>query len=116
MTVNFFVPHATSPMHAEDMYQAFAKLGDYPPLDLNRRVYSLTFRNDGEEFQATVGKMIPGRDWRHAGIVLAIIESRNLVYVHTESRNAYCAGPVLAGRPEDCHNRQWFSDFAPPKI
>jgi len=116
MTVNFFLPGATDAAQAEGMYQALAESSGYPLLNPDTRLYCLTFRNDGEAFQATVGQMIPGRDWRHAGIVLAIIESTKLVYVHTASRNAYVDGPVLAGHPDDCRGRQWFADFAPPNI
>jgi len=117
MTVNFFVPRTNDAAHAEDMYQDLAtgRIISYPLLNPEQRLYCLTFRHDGKEFQATVGKTIPG--WpEQVGIVLAIIESTSLVYVRTAREKETIVHTIFAGHPQNCCNRQWFADFSPPDI
>jgi len=115
MTVNFFVPRTSDAAHAERLYQDLATgpIISYPLLNPNARVYCLTFHHDGKEFQATVGKTIPG--WPEpVGIVLAIIESTSLVYVRTAPEGENIVHTIFAGHPQDCRNRQWFADFSAP--
>ena len=61
--MKFFVPHAT-PEETEDVYASFAEMcgrGVPPP---ERRIYSIRFISDGEEWTATVGEQLRGTDTR----------------------------------------------------
>jgi hypothetical protein len=55
----FFVPAATTEMQ-ESVYADFAKLCDSNVSDLERRIYSIVFVHDGEEWTATVGEALRG--------------------------------------------------------
>src|SRR5690606_20188448 len=59
----FFVPQppdwpAGTP---EELYAQFAKFANSPPLPPDRRIESITFMHDGEEWTATVGEKLHGR-------------------------------------------------------
>lgn len=112
--VKFFVPAAESAEQAERVYEDLLKASSlYRLLHPKARLYSLTFQHNGHRFRATVGQAIPG--WSdHVGVVLAIIETQQLVYVHTQRGVALQEGPILAGHPSDCRDRQWFEDFPLP--
>jgi hypothetical protein len=113
--IKFFVPAARDAEEAETQYQYFMRQPSlYPPLRPGARVYALTFQHNGKPYRAQVGEPIPG--WPdQVGIVLAIIESRQLVYVHTQIGVLRRTGPILAGHPDDCRDRLWFEDFPPPR-
>lgn len=113
MGVKFFLPDAADAEMAERQYALFIQdASAYGHLRPEARVYSLVFHHNGEPYQATVGEPIAG--WRDpVGRVLAIVESRQLVYVHTERGVVRGNGPILAGHPNDCRDRQWFEDFPP---
>jgi hypothetical protein len=55
----FFVPSATTEMQ-ESLYADFAKLCDRTVSDSGRRIYSIVFVHDSEEWTATVGETLRG--------------------------------------------------------
>lgn len=56
----FFVPAAT-PDNQESVYEEFARWCNRTVPDQGRRIYSITFVHDGEEWTATVGESLRGR-------------------------------------------------------
>ncbi len=115
----FFVPAAT----LEDQESAYADLAKLsrcavPPVE--RRIYSITYTHDGEEWTATVGEHLKGVRYRTSrvrgqkvgreqrlsdpAVVLAIFED-NPFFVVTNHRIAENVGsrwenPFMAGRPD----------------
>lgn len=59
----FFVPAAT-PDNQESVYASFAKWCGRAVPSLERRVYSITFVHNGDEWTATVGESLSGRRFR----------------------------------------------------
>ena len=56
----FFVPEVADADKYEEVFKALAKYcGVEPPL-IDRRIYSITFVHDGEEWTATVGERMRG--------------------------------------------------------
>jgi hypothetical protein len=55
----FFVPAAT-PENQESVYAEFAKQAGRSALPVIDRIYSITYRHDGEEWTATVGEKLKG--------------------------------------------------------
>ena len=116
----FFVPAAT-PEDQESVYADFAKLCHCPAPNLEYRVYSITFSNDGETWTATVGESLRGtkvRLMRRRGnkveqsislgdpaTVLAIFPGVPYQVVTNEGIGrrvgSRFANPFLAGEPSD---------------
>ena len=115
----FFVPAAT-PDNVESVYAGFAKWCSRTVPAMDRRIYSITYVHDGEEWTATVGEPLRGirhRTSRSRGkkiertvhlsdpaVVLAIFPGDPYMVV-TNQRLAGNVGsawenPFLAGRPE----------------
>lgn len=61
----FFIPGITSDKQ-EEVYANFALLCDEPVADVVRRIYSITFVHNSEEWTATVGETLRGV--RHAKV------------------------------------------------
>ena len=64
-TLGFFIPGIT-PDKQEEVYAKFALLCDKPVVDVTRRIYSITFVHNSEEWTATVGETLRGV--RHATV------------------------------------------------
>ncbi|MFC1944990.1 hypothetical protein ACFLX5_05915 [Chloroflexota bacterium] len=56
----FFIP-AAQPNEHEREYARLAGIAGYPVPPLGERIYSITYRHDGEEWVATVGKRLHGK-------------------------------------------------------
>jgi hypothetical protein len=56
----FFIPAAT-PEIEESVYADFARMCHRSVLERGRRIYSITFVHDGEEWTATVGEALSGK-------------------------------------------------------
>jgi hypothetical protein len=114
----FFVPAAT-PENQESVYADFAKLTRSAVPPVVRRIYSITYNHDGEEWTATVGQNLTGvrrktsrvkgvkveREQRLSdpALVLAIF-SGDPFFVVTNHRLVGNVGsrwenPFMAGRP-----------------
>lgn len=59
----FFVPAATTD-NQESVYAEFARWCGRPVPSPERRIYSITFVHDGEEWTATVGEALRGKRFR----------------------------------------------------
>lgn len=114
----FFVPAAT-PDNQESVYADFAKWIGYPVPSPGKRIYSITYTHDGEEWIATVGERLRGtrlRTTRSRGkkiertypisdpaIVLAIFPGAPYMVVtnHRIAGNVGSAweNPFMAGQP-----------------
>jgi hypothetical protein len=57
--LHFFVPAAT-PDNEESVYASFAEWCHCPVPSRDRRIHSITYVHDGEEWTATVGKRLEG--------------------------------------------------------
>jgi len=55
----FFVPAATSE-NQESVYNSFANMCHVPIPEKSKRIYSITYIHDGEEWVATVGEQLHG--------------------------------------------------------
>lgn len=94
--MKFFVPWADSPEQAEKVYAAFvANSATYPLSHPTARIRSATFTHRNREYRAEVGKEIAGFP-EHAGPVLAIVGTTQLVCIHTQLRGGLSASPILA--------------------
>src|SRR6267143_4823594 len=60
---SFFVPAAT-PDNQESVYAGFAEWCQRPVSPLERRIYSITYVHDGDEWTATVGEALRGIRYR----------------------------------------------------
>jgi hypothetical protein len=58
--VAFFVPRASDDEQAERLYDAFAEFAGCEPAAPGRRVQSVSFRQDGARWVATVGEELHG--------------------------------------------------------
>jgi hypothetical protein len=114
----FFVPAATAE-NQEEVYGGFAKMCGRPIPDIKKRIYSITYVHDGEEWTATVGESLHGIGHRitrsrgkkhdrtyHVGdpaIVLAIFPGAPFMVVtnHRIAGNVGSAweNPFFAGTP-----------------
>jgi hypothetical protein len=56
----FFVPHVANTDKYEEVFEALAALHGFKPPPADRRIYSITFVHDGEEWTATVGERMSG--------------------------------------------------------
>ncbi len=94
--MEFFVPHASTPEEAEDVWQATRK---FQTEGLgweisDRRIYEIHYRHNGETLTATVGEPEPLTREE----VLVILESQSFL-VCTTNRGVLRGMPVLAGIP-----------------
>lgn len=110
----FFVPAASTPEIAEKAYAAFVKTSPYLLLHPSARLFRISFPHRARAGRAQlcvaeVGKSIT--NWPEpAGPVLAIVETANLVLVHTVGREALAAGPLMVGAREVAE-RVYFDDY-----
>ncbi len=116
--MQFFVPHA-EPESAEKIYADLARFARCVVPPAGRRIASIQFRHDGEDWTATVGAQLTGvrveTKRRKAGkvtvrtplsdaaVVLAIFEGHPYIVV-TDSRplgdkSSHWVNPFLAGQP-----------------
>ena len=121
----FFVP-AAPPENQEKVYAELAKLGRCAVPLVERRIYSITYTHDGEEWTATVGEHLKGVRYRTSrvkgqkvereqrlsdpAVVLAIFGG-DPFFVVTNHRIVGNVGsrwenPFMAGRP---HSVAYFS-------
>jgi len=56
----FFVPEVADADNYEGVFEALAKYSGVDPPPTDRRIYSITFVHDGEEWTATVGERMHG--------------------------------------------------------
>lgn len=56
----FFVPAGADPDKYEEVFEALAGLHGFKPTPADRRIYSISFVHDGEEWTATVGERLRG--------------------------------------------------------
>jgi len=56
----FFVPEVANADKYEEVFEALAGLYGFKPPPADRRIYSITFVHDGEEWTATVGERMHG--------------------------------------------------------
>ena len=128
-TPQFFVPAAATPEQAEAVYGQLADVCRKSVPSLPQRIYSITFRHDGEEWTATVGEKLSGTKYRITGkgsnkrevatptadpaIVLAIF-SGEPYFVVTNQIAGYIGSKwesvFMAGRPSRV------TYFAPPLV
>jgi hypothetical protein len=121
----FFVPGATSD-NQESIFASLAEFAAQPVPAIGKRLYSITYGHDGEEWTATVGESLRGLRHQHArsktrtlerpsvsrppvsvsdpAVVLAIFSGNPYVVVtdHRIRRNVGSAweNPFYARRPE----------------
>lgn len=57
----FFIPRASDDAQAERLYEALAEFAGCEPAPPGRRVRSITFRQDGARWVASVGEELSGR-------------------------------------------------------
>jgi hypothetical protein len=117
--MKFFVPAATSPAQAEEVYATFVRacVKTYP-LKSAARLYSISFLDRGrsgvvaQACTAQVGDELIG--WRRepVGPVLAIIETAGLVQIFTKHRGGLSDGPLLVS-PGEVTERVYFDDCTP---
>jgi hypothetical protein len=62
----FFLPGAT-PGKDEELYAAFAESVGHAVPEFDKRIYSINFRHNGEEWTATVGQTMSGNSLRTIG-------------------------------------------------
>lgn len=109
-SLKFFVPFAESQRQAERVYRAFAqhdaRFELYHP---ESRLYELKFRRRGEQFHAVVGQELFG--WRYpVGPVLAIIETRGPLCIHTRLQGGISTTPIYVSA-DSVWARRYFDDF-----
>jgi hypothetical protein len=105
---NFFVPHATSPEDAEQVYSVFLRNSTRSPGHAGR-LFSITFRVGRLRATAEVGKEMT--NWpERSGKVLGIIKTPELVCVHTEFRGGLSGTPILVSRNE-VREYVYFDDY-----
>jgi hypothetical protein len=105
---NFFVPFADSPGQAERAYSGFRQQNQYPTVG-NSRIFKISYDYRGKLLTAEVGKDFSGFP-EPVGAVLAIVESSNLVTIHTQLRGGLSATPILVS-PNKITERVYFDDF-----
>lgn len=90
----FFVPHASSPEQAEQVWQATKKFAEEQTgwEVTDRRIFKVEFTHDGKDYVAEVGQPEP----QSGETVLVILES-NAVLVCTENRGVARGSPMLTG-------------------
>lgn len=115
----FSVPHAETPEEAERVYASFAEWCRVPVPPPGKRIHSITYVHDGEEWTATVGEQLRGRRTRtmrrkagptevttrlsDSATVLAIFPGSPYLVVTDArpitSRPSGWENPFMAGRP-----------------
>jgi hypothetical protein len=102
----FFVPNTGSPGDAEEAYASMRKY-NYIGEDKPGRLVRIVFHAGENVFIAEVGREL--RDFPEpAGEVLAIIETTNVVTIHTATRTAR---PIPI-HPRKVRSRQYFDDYS----
>ena len=101
----FFVPKSGSPEDAEEAYASMRK-HNYVGEEKPGRLVRIVFHNSGRFIIAQVGREL--LDFPEpAGEVLAIIETTNVVTIHTATRTARPI-PIY---PPNVRQRQYFDDY-----
>lgn len=108
--MKFLVPFADSPQQAEQVYRTFAKHDArfelYHP---ESRLCAVTFQRHGLHFRAVVGEEIV--QWhRPIGPVLAIIETRGPLCIHTRLQGGISSTPIYVSA-DLISERLYFDDF-----
>jgi hypothetical protein len=109
----FFIPGVDETKH-DECYQELARAISVPAAPLGQRVYSITFRHNGEVWTATVGKELTGYAEKKVRVrgrmtertvqlsnpstVMAIYEGSPF-YVWHDNKSKTWANPFLAGEP-----------------
>ena len=109
----FFMPLAHSVSQGEEAYEGFVNTSAaYPLANATSRVFRISFPYRKQICVAEVGKEIT--NWHaHAGTVLAIIETTQLIFVHTHAKGGQSVPPVLVS-PDEVLERTYFDDFPAP--
>jgi hypothetical protein len=113
-TPPFFVPEAT-PEEQESVYAEMAAICGRPVPDQGRRIYSITYVHDREEWTATIGKRLQGvrrRVTRSRGkrternqpvsdpaVVLAIFAGVPYMVLTNWNVGSAWENPFMAGKP-----------------
>jgi hypothetical protein len=106
---DFFIPFAESKEEAERVYRVFLKNHLYPVQPKAGRLFHVVFIYRKHRLIAEIGQEING--WPEpAGPVLGIIESPELVTIHTQLRGGLSATPILVS-PSEVSGRVYFTDF-----
>src|SRR5262245_29906299 len=105
----FFIPGHTREQ-AEKLYSDLPK-PTYSPAHPTARLYSIRFRQDGQDCTATVGKEISGWPDQH-GVVMAIVETERLIFVHT--LRSLTQGDVIHVDRTKTTDRKYFADYPLP--
>lgn len=69
----FFVPNA-SPEQADSVYAGFARMCGVPVPPIGERVYSITYRHNGEVWTATVGETLKGTKYSSRKVKGKVVE------------------------------------------
>lgn len=109
----FYVPRVEEAKH-EECYQELARAIPVPAAPLGQRIYSITFRHNGEVWTATVGKQLTGHAEKtvrvggrkiertiqlsNSSTVMAIYEGSPF-YVWHDNTSKTWANPFMAGEP-----------------
>jgi len=111
--LKFFVPFAAAPKLADRIYRALTKNDERLVLrHPTSRLYAITFQHRSETFRAVVGDEIAG--WKYpVGPVLAIIETRDSICVHTRLQGGISATPIYASAAS-ASARLYFDDYPAP--
>lgn len=107
--MKFFVPFSDSPEQAERVYQVFVQNHGYPVAPGSGRLFSLAFRYGGRTLLVEVGQEINGFP-EAAGEVLGIVETPELLTIHTRLRGGLSATPILVS-PGEAGARVYFDDY-----
>jgi len=110
----FFVPAASTPELSEKAFAAFVKTSPYPLLHPSARLFRFSFPHLAQRGRVQICVAQVGKDitnWPEpAGTVLAIVETTDLVLIHTVGREALAAGPLMVGAREVAE-RVYFDDY-----
>jgi len=106
--MKFFVPFAESPDQAERVYASFVQNHGYPVVGQSVRLFRVTFSYHGRSLVAEVGKEVTGFP-EPAGPVIGIVESPELLTIHTQLRGGLSATPILVS-PGKVSERIYFED------
>jgi hypothetical protein len=102
--MRFFIPDEPDAAKAEERYEAIKKFASNTMKweITDRRIFRLTFKEEGKECQAQVGKQDPIT----GEIIVAILES-NAYLVCTPNRFLRRGEPLMVGREE----ARWVEEF-----
>ncbi|MCF1462637.1 hypothetical protein FS827_15095 [Agrobacterium vitis] len=108
--VAFFIPAATSPEHAEQVYESI-RLHISAPAN-GPRIRALSWRHSGQNMHCEVGSPAPAYYQTGTEPVVAIFDTGNLYFVCTPSRGVLTGGPIHAEK--DFQTNVWEFDATKP--